>query len=426
MMTAPVPPNEAERLTDLRVLKILDTPPEERFDRIARLAARIFDVPIAYIALVDADRQWFKAKCGLSVDETGRDVSFCGHTILQAGPLIVPDAALDPRFHDNPLVVGEPYLRFYAGYPLRGPGRHNVGTLCLVDRRPRSLDGGQLETFRQLAALAEHELRMVDLIQVQHELLETKNTLIETQDRLARELAEAAEYVRGLLPARLPGPCRTDWQFVTSSQLGGDLFGYHWLDGRHIAFYLFDVCGHGVGAALLSISVHTALRSETLPDTRFDRPGEVLASLNRAFPMEEHNHKFFTIWYGVYDTATRTLDYACAGHPPALVFDGAGQEPARLGASNLMIGILPDTSYDTRQQPIRPGNRLYLFSDGVFEVNRAGKDGEMLRVDGLIDLLVRASADGGSRVERVLRQIQALQGSPQFADDFSILEVEFE
>ena len=116
--------------------KILDTPPEERFDRIVRLARRVFDVPIAYIALVDDDRQWFKARCGIAFDSTGRDVSFCGHTILHDGPLIVPDTHEDERFRDNPLVVNPPYLRFYAGHPLKGQGGYNMGTICLAAPDP--------------------------------------------------------------------------------------------------------------------------------------------------------------------------------------------------------------------------------------------------------------------------------------------------
>ena len=112
MLRAPIATDEQDRLADLRALRLLDTPREERFDRIVRIAAQVLDVPIAYIALVDSDRQWFKAQCGLATDETGRDISFCGHAIQQDEPLIIPDARLDPRFHDNPLVTGEPYVRF--------------------------------------------------------------------------------------------------------------------------------------------------------------------------------------------------------------------------------------------------------------------------------------------------------------------------
>ena len=120
MIVAPPLPGEQERLADLRALKILDTPPEERFDRIVKLASDVFEAPIAYIALVDAERQWFKAKCGVDANETSRRISFCSHTVSQNEPLIIPDAAADERFHDNPLVVDDPHIRFYAGHPLAG------------------------------------------------------------------------------------------------------------------------------------------------------------------------------------------------------------------------------------------------------------------------------------------------------------------
>jgi GAF domain-containing protein len=129
MIKAPLPHNEAQRLRALRELLILDTPPEERFDRIAAFAAKEFDVPMALVSLVDRDRQWFKSNFGLEDRETPRDTSFCGHAISERDALVVPDALEDPRFRDNPMVVGKPYIRFYAGCVLR-----------LLDRRPRRFD----------------------------------------------------------------------------------------------------------------------------------------------------------------------------------------------------------------------------------------------------------------------------------------------
>lgn len=140
MLPAPIPDDEPDRLAALRRLLVLDTPPEERFDRIASFAAREFDVPIVLVSLVDAHRQWFKAIVGLDVCETGRDISFCGHAITSDDVLVVRDASADPRFADNPLVVGEPFIRFYAGAPLTLPSGQRVGTLCLISKAPRSYD----------------------------------------------------------------------------------------------------------------------------------------------------------------------------------------------------------------------------------------------------------------------------------------------
>ncbi|WP_066271941.1 GAF domain-containing protein [Hydrogenophaga palleronii] len=141
MITAPLPHNEAKRLRALRDLLILDTPPEERFDRISSFAAKEFDVPIALVSLVDQDRQWFKSSFGVEgMHETPRDISFCGHAVAMAKTLVVPDALKDPRFADNPMVIGKPYIRFYAGALLRLPYGQVVGTLCIMDRRPRTFD----------------------------------------------------------------------------------------------------------------------------------------------------------------------------------------------------------------------------------------------------------------------------------------------
>ena len=154
MLPAPIPADDEERLRALRELLILDTPPEQRFDRIVEFAASEFDVPIALLTLVDRDRQWFKARVGLDACETSREISFCGHAILQPGLFEVLDAALDPRFADNPLVVGAPFIRFYVGAPLRLPAGAAVGTLCLIDTQPRAFDAMDraiLGTLRDLA-----------------------------------------------------------------------------------------------------------------------------------------------------------------------------------------------------------------------------------------------------------------------------------
>ena len=140
MLAAPIPANDAQRLHALRELLILDTPPEQRFDRIVQFAAEEFDMPIVLVSLVDAHRQWFKARVGLDACETDRESSFCGHAIHRPELFIVENALEDARFLDNPLVTGAPDIRFYAGAPLQLPGGEIVGTLCLIDTRPRRLD----------------------------------------------------------------------------------------------------------------------------------------------------------------------------------------------------------------------------------------------------------------------------------------------
>lgn len=156
MITPPIPANEPARLALLRELLLLDTPPEERLDKIVEFAAGEFDVPVCLVSLVDSDRQWFKARIGINVCETPRDISFCGHALHSKQLLMVPDALLDARFRDNPLVAGPPQIRFYAGAPLACRDGLVIGTLCLIDTRPRTLDPVEqaiLASLRDLVVL---------------------------------------------------------------------------------------------------------------------------------------------------------------------------------------------------------------------------------------------------------------------------------
>ena len=137
MLTPPIPENERERVAALRSLNILDTPREERFDRITRMARTLFHVPIALVSLVEENRQWLKSCQGLDLSETPREISFCAHAILQNELFIIPNTLLDARFADNPLVVGEPYIRFYAGCPLHDLNGYALGSFCIIERAQR-------------------------------------------------------------------------------------------------------------------------------------------------------------------------------------------------------------------------------------------------------------------------------------------------
>lgn len=163
-MKAPdIPANEAERQKSLDQLNLLDTAIEERFERVTRLAARLLDVPIAAITLIDRNRQWIKSAHGFDTAETSREVSFCGHTILGDGPFLVQDATLDERFHDNPAVTDDLGLRFYAGIPVKSPEGMNIGALCVIDKKPRELTPNQLEDLKDLAAMVEVEIKSKQL-----------------------------------------------------------------------------------------------------------------------------------------------------------------------------------------------------------------------------------------------------------------------
>jgi len=164
-MQAPAQPdNEALRIETLRQFLILDTPAESRFDNLTKAAASFFRVQIAVVSLVDTNRQWFKSICGLDATETPRDISFCGHAILQNEVMVINDALADERFADNPLVTGEPHIRFYAGAPLTVSNGVNVGTLCLIDRSPREMTTQEIEMLMDMAKVVVGEIEKMPAI----------------------------------------------------------------------------------------------------------------------------------------------------------------------------------------------------------------------------------------------------------------------
>ncbi len=197
-MSAPVSTNEARRLKILWQYDVLDTVPEEIFDDLTELAARICEAPIALISLVDEKRQWFKAKVGVTIKETSRDVSFCAYAITQENLFIVPDATLDPRFAKNPLVTSDPKIRFYAGAPLITPDGHALGTLCVIDKVPRELREDQKQALRILArhVVSQLELRRRsrELAEAHEEGRQLKTGLEEAKAELAKARRELARH----------------------------------------------------------------------------------------------------------------------------------------------------------------------------------------------------------------------------------------
>jgi serine phosphatase RsbU (regulator of sigma subunit) len=254
-------------------------------------------------------------------------------------------------------------------------------------------------------------------------IVSTRRKLKEQKEKLDEELEEAAAYVKTMLPLPIhEGPVQIDWRFIPSASLGGDAFGYQWLDDNSIAIYLLDVSGHGVGAALLSVSVLNTLRSQSLPNTNFKEPAHVLKALNSKFPSDDNNDMFFTFWYGVYDSSKRSLTYASAGHPPALLFSNE-MHMIKLSSGNSVIGGLPDVSYSQKVQKIDIGASLYIYSDGVYEIEK--KDGSMWSFNDYLSLISDLNSDEHSSLDIFYEQTIQIGKGEAFEDDYTILKAVF-
>jgi hypothetical protein len=237
-----------------------------------------------------------------------------------------------------------------------------------------------------------------------------------------RDLDRAANYVLSLLPPPVSdGPMRTEWMFLPSSRLGGDAFGYQQLDSRTCVLYIIDVCGHGVGAAMHSVSVLNVLRQRALPRTDFKDPVQVLTSLNSMFQMDRHDDQYFTMWYGVYDTRRRMLTYACAGHHPGYLVSPDRLSATGLKTPGLMVGAATATRFEAATASIPAASSLYLFSDGVFEILT---DARQWRLDDFLPLLLEPTISGVSECQRLYQAVNAA-GSGPLEDDFSLLVVTF-
>jgi sigma-B regulation protein RsbU (phosphoserine phosphatase) len=276
---------------------------------------------------------------------------------------------------------------------------------------------------RVLSSVEKKRLRDIDakrVVQLQTE----KNRLEQTQARLQEELDGAAAYVRSIFPAPTEKPVKIDWFYETTTELGGDAFGYHWIDADHLAMYLLDVCGHGVGPALLSVTAINQIRAGAVPGVDQRDPGAVLGALNNIYLMEKQNDLYFTLWYGVYHAPSRMLRHASGGHPAALlVHNQAGQAVGqRVVEAGMIIGAIDDMSYVTGSIEIPVGAQLFVPCDGCYEINStAGKE----LTYGDFENFVTQHASEPDVLEKLFRWAQTENGSPSLPDDFSIVRFQF-
>jgi sigma-B regulation protein RsbU (phosphoserine phosphatase) len=253
------------------------------------------------------------------------------------------------------------------------------------------------------------------------QLSDLNQALRKSQNALELELAYAANYVVSLIPPPIrEGDVQTNWLYVPSTRLGGDALGYHWIDDTYFALYLLDVSGHGIGPALLSVSVLNTLRTQCLPDADFRCPEQVLAALNTRFRRKDQYGLFFTIWYAVFNRNDRMLRYASGGHPPALLIDPSHQETDLvIEGQGMPVGLFPEAKYDTSAVRVPPASRVYVFSDGCYEIQRS--DGEVWTKEEMTHYLNNLPSDDLLQIDALYQHSLRMQGGERLEDDFSIV-----
>lgn len=378
---ADVGADEAARMWAVARYDILDTPPDGAFDRIAALAARWLHAPIATVSIVDSDRIWFKATHGLTgVRQVGRDPGLCASAIQQDGPYVLTDALSDPIAAENPLVRGELGIRFYAAAPITTTDGYRLGTLNVLDFRPREASDDELDTLRDLAAL------VTDQLELRLSALNTVRTERELRSQLARDKATmewlATTLERTLAPSRLPDvpglQLAAHHQPANPRQVSGDFYDMFALDNDRWAFLLGDVEGHGAPAAVVTALVRYTVRTAALHDPD---PVAVLEELNTALLRDPDVSQCCTILVGVLrpDPAGGfEITLAGGGHPPALWLrpPAPGAHPAVdqvWPAGGTLVGALPEAVFVIRRLRLEPGQTLLLYTDGLIEARPGGQ-----------------------------------------------------
>lgn len=376
--------DEDESQRALERMGVLDTPPDARVDRVTRLAQEIFDVPMVSVTLLDRDRQWRKSEIGLGGNEASRDGAFCDATVRGGGTLIIEDASRDNVFASNPFVVGDPHLRFYAGHPLAAPGGEHVGTLCILDTRPRTLNDRQVELLRELAQWVQNELSREDEID---------------QAVLVQRAVFTAE------PPSVPGYTLAA-SATASGQLMGDMYDWYLRDGT-LRVTLADVMGKGAGAAIIAAGVRASLR--TAPAR------SILEAVTEVDQMLEADiggsNIFVTAVHAELDVASGLLSFVDAGHGLAFILRADGRFEA-LESTGVPLGMGFDERRTVAREQLGVGDSYLVCSDGLLDI---------LDADHPFDQVYRSLRAGGP--EGAVAEAARLAESKSAPDDVTVVVV---
>ena len=412
MAAVDLPQNEDARMAAVRRYDVLDSPPDGAFDRVTALAARLFDVPIALVTIVDNDRIWFKSRQGLDVGEIGRDPGLCASAILEDKPYLVSDAATDPRTLANPLVAGELGLRFYAAAPLTTHDGHNLGTLCVIDRQPRDLTEAEINTLRDLASVVIDELEL---------RLSARRTVgLEADLRhLAEELAGTLQ--ESLLPTELPTveglELAARYHVAHRDQVGGDFYDMFGSTSSGWLAVVGDVSGKGAMAGSLTGTARWALRTVALDE---GAPSECLSRLNtvlvQAHPEPDRYCTLALAAIRPRHDGGADLTLSLAGHPHPLLVEPDGTVE-RLGVTGPIAGWFVDAVYSDSSKTAPSGAVLVLFTDGLLEAIGGHGCASDVPVQEVLRLVAGRSAS------EVADALDAALPTGQLSDDAAFLVV---
>ncbi len=410
----PIPPDEDQRLQDLRQLDLLLTAPEESLDSVTRQLARIFDVAGATISFTDRDTQYYKSAVGLAppYSETRtepRELSVCSHVIGNNEMLVVEDLLADGRFCDNPVVL-ETGIRFYAGAPLRADSGRAVGSLCIVDTKPRTISHSERELLHLLAGG----------VMAQVKLRAASRRLLERTLQIDRDLQQAVRAQRFLLPPAMIGDegWRIEHLYRPVDRLGGDFIDVQGRPDGRLAILVADVSGHGTSAALTSAMTKIAfLRAAGDAPS----PAALLSAIERELAGMTLPDRFISAVAALFDPAERTIDLASAGHPYPLLVTRSGVEvPYRDNGALLLVA--PETEYHQHHRlTLRPGDRLLVYTDGAIEASNG--DGEMLDIGGLSRLAEETARSHGDAFLKTLFGRINEYARNRLQDDVALLSV---